>query len=62
MMLRTSAPQADIEEGLRVEMEHLDSVDGDVEVLKRLVQDHLGEDPEYYRKLKRAGIERDNEQ
>jgi len=38
--------------GIDVEMEHT----FDKEVAKKIALDHLGEDPEYYLKLKKAGL------
>lgn len=38
--------------GLGVEMEHSDTVDGDMKTITNIVLDHLDEDPNYYIKLK----------
>lgn len=40
--------------GLDEEMEHYDTVGGDIETVVRIVLDHLKEDPHYYSKLKAA--------
>ena len=43
----------DIKEGLAVEQEHKDTVHGDQEIMRKIAIDHLEEDPEYYKKLKK---------
>lgn len=55
-----------IMQGLREEMEHIDTVDGDMTMVARIVADHLNEDPLYYDKLKVAmakisGVDIDDE-
>lgn len=39
--------------GMKAELEHTD----DEEIAKEIVADHLAEDPNYYSKLKKAGLE-----
>lgn len=39
--------------GLAQEMEHKASVGGSEKVLRKLVKDHLKEDPKYYSKLRK---------
>jgi uncharacterized protein YktB (UPF0637 family) len=41
--------QKDLEDGIKVEMEHTK----DRQVAKEIAKDHLSEDPNYYKKLKK---------
>ena len=41
--------QKDLEDGIKVEMEHTK----DHQVAKEIAKDHLSEDPNYYKKLKK---------
>ncbi len=43
-------------EGMNVELEHCDFTDGDAILSARIALAHLREDPQYYRKLKEAGL------
>jgi len=43
----------EVKKGLKAEMEHTN----DKEVAKEIVTDHLAEDPHYYSKLDKAGLE-----
>lgn len=43
-------------EGMNVELEHSDFTHGDPVLSARIALAHLKEDPEYYRKLKAAGL------
>jgi len=40
--------------GMKEELEHKDTVEGDKETIKKIVLDHLKENPRYYTKLKEA--------
>lgn len=42
--------------GLKVELEHIKTVDGDPVKVARIVLDHLRERPDYYEKLTKAGL------
>lgn len=43
-------------EGMNVELEHCDWTDGDSILSARIALAHLREDPDYYAKLKKAGL------
>ena len=40
-----------LEEGIEVEMEHFDSVDGDMETIAHIAADHIKENEGYYKAL-----------
>lgn len=44
--------RSELLEGLKVELEHLDTVNGNLETVVNIALDHLSEDPNYYSKLK----------
>lgn len=46
----------DVEEGMNHELEHCDVTGGDPIQTARIALAHLREDPEYYEKLKKAGL------
>jgi hypothetical protein len=43
-------------EGMNVELEHCDFSQGDPIISARIALAHLREDPDYYEKLKKAGL------
>lgn len=43
-------------EGMEVELEHCDFTEGDAMITARIALAHLRENPDYYRKLKEAGL------
>ncbi|MDD8013265.1 MAG: hypothetical protein PHX05_07300 [Acidobacteriota bacterium] len=43
-------------EGMNVELEHCDVTHGDTLMTAKIALAHLREDPEYYQKLKKAGL------
>ena len=45
-------------QGMKVEMEHAHNFPKNLQtsIAKRIAQDHLKEDPNYYKKLKKAGL------
>lgn len=43
-------------DGLKIEMEHSETVHGDLVVVGKIVLDHLAEDIDYYSKLKAAKL------
>jgi len=51
--------ETEFQMGMKDEMEHLDSVDGDLSKIEKIVLDHLQSDPEYYSKLRQAGLMED---
>lgn len=42
--------------GMKDEQEHLEEVEGDQHKVAQIVMDHLKDDPEYYSKLRKAGL------
>jgi len=52
---------AEFEAGVQEEMEHLDTVDGDMHAVAQIALDHLAEDPHYYDKLKDVFAKLDKE-
>ena len=45
-----------LQEGMNVELEHCDITHGDLYLTARIALAHLKEDPDYYVKLKKAGL------
>lgn len=53
-VVNTQDPNSqELQKGIKVEMEHTD----DPEIAKKIAQDHLSEDPQYYSKLNKIGLE-----
>ena len=53
--VQTFDPQQ-IAMGIKEEQEHFSTVEGDEKEILQIVHDHLKEDPQYYSKLKKAGL------
>lgn len=53
-VVNTQDPNSyELKKGIEIEMEHTD----DPEIAKKIAQDHLAEDPQYYSKLNKIGLE-----
>jgi hypothetical protein len=50
---------AEFKRGLKVEMEHADTVGGDMEKISEIVIDHLRENPRYYSDMEKAEFDGD---
>ncbi|MFH1422103.1 MAG: DUF5661 family protein, partial [Planctomycetota bacterium] len=51
MDMKSAYAEEDIQEGLKVEQEHKDTVGGNQEIMRNIAIDHLKEDKDYYKKL-----------
>lgn len=54
--MKVKFTKSQLDEGKKKEREHLKSFGSNWEMVKKVVEDHLKEDPQYYKKIKKVGL------